>query len=321
MPGRARWGAATAWLLALATLPALAACAANSYPGIPLAAGAADPEVQQLARRARAGDRQVQLELGIRYEEGRGVARDRETARRLYLASLADSRFQTQYVPVNGRVMPQNTAIGRAQGIWPRSVAEIRSYTPSRIVAVLRLCGLESERDGEPDCGHEQAASLRQLVQLETSFRACRIRTNYGNARASPYSYQLNAGDFARKLETRRCMFESSLPQTISTDQSMLIWTMWLALSRTEACGRALDCERGPITGEFERILHREREDFLIWFAMREALRQTPSMEAQVGGMWWWSICGLASDPRVSLTDTETIICALVDAFSAEGMG
>jgi TPR repeat protein len=73
---------------------ALAACAAallcacavsNTYAGIPLAAGAADAELQSLARRAQAGDKQARLELGVRYEEGRGVVRDLERAERLYL--------------------------------------------------------------------------------------------------------------------------------------------------------------------------------------------------------------------------------------------
>lgn len=55
----------------------LTACAASSnYAGIPLTAGAAEPEVQSLARRARGGDKHAQLELGIRYEEGRGLPLD-----------------------------------------------------------------------------------------------------------------------------------------------------------------------------------------------------------------------------------------------------
>jgi TPR repeat protein len=60
-------------LLALAAPLTLAACAPTSYAGISLKPGAADPELQSLARRAQGGDKHAQLELGIRYEEGRGV--------------------------------------------------------------------------------------------------------------------------------------------------------------------------------------------------------------------------------------------------------
>lgn len=71
--------------LGLAVL-ALPACAAGSYASISLAAGAADPELQALAARARAGDRSSQLELGLRFEEGRGVPRDRARACEAFLA-------------------------------------------------------------------------------------------------------------------------------------------------------------------------------------------------------------------------------------------
>jgi hypothetical protein len=61
----------------LLALP-LWACANGSYGGIPLVSGAASVELQDLARRAQAGDKHAQLELGIRFEEGRGVPVDRK---------------------------------------------------------------------------------------------------------------------------------------------------------------------------------------------------------------------------------------------------
>lgn len=69
----------------------LSACASSSYMGIPFASGAADAELQTLARRAQAGDKQAQLELGIRYEEGRGVPVDLARAERLYRMAASDS--------------------------------------------------------------------------------------------------------------------------------------------------------------------------------------------------------------------------------------
>jgi TPR repeat protein len=66
----------------------LVVCAApSSYMGIGFGPGAASPELQSLAQRA-----QARLDLGIAYEEGRGVALDRRKARSLYrLASAGDA--------------------------------------------------------------------------------------------------------------------------------------------------------------------------------------------------------------------------------------
>jgi TPR repeat protein len=57
--------------------------------GIGLSSGASPYELQDLARRALIGDKQAQLELGIAFEEGRGIPVDHRRARRLY--SLAAS--------------------------------------------------------------------------------------------------------------------------------------------------------------------------------------------------------------------------------------
>jgi hypothetical protein len=98
----------------------LPACAASSYAGIPLAAGSADPELQQLARRARAGDGRAQLELGIRYEEGRGVPPDRRRAEQLYrIAATGDGgRIHVYSPPVgkndSGRVLSVPTGPARS---------------------------------------------------------------------------------------------------------------------------------------------------------------------------------------------------------------
>ena len=91
--------------LALAALAALPACASpSSYAGISLKPGAADPEIQALALRAQAGDKQAQLELGMLYEEGLRLPRDLDRARTLYKAAASDTGG-TNYVyapPVSG---------------------------------------------------------------------------------------------------------------------------------------------------------------------------------------------------------------------------
>lgn len=297
----------------------LAACASSSHAVVSADAGAATPEIQSLARRAARGDKVARLELGIRYEEGRGVGRDPERARRLYLSSLEGPRLQTAYVPAKGAVAPQNAAIGRVQAIWPRSFGEIRGYHPTRIAAVLRLCGLGPRPGRDPECRPEEAAMLRHLAQFETHFRACRIRTNLGNAASTgPYSFIFNAVDTGRRIETRRCMLGEALPETISRDQSQRIWAMWAALSRAAGGGDSGPGSRDEIRRQFTRELATYREDSLMWFAMRDALGRNPSPEDQVGDSWWWHLCNLASpaEPRITATDTETKICALIAALA-----
>lgn len=76
-------------LLACSLAALLSGCAATQFGGVSLAPGAAEPEVQRLAARARDGDKRALFELGLRYEEGRGVPRDLERAERLYAEAAA----------------------------------------------------------------------------------------------------------------------------------------------------------------------------------------------------------------------------------------
>jgi hypothetical protein len=122
---------ATAALVLLCAPPLLAGCAANSYAGIPFAVGAADPELQGLAMRAQAGDKQAQLELGIRFQEGRAVPVDLRRAERLYALAASDSGG-TMYIyspPVGsngrGQVIPVNSGprqrgLSEARRRWTR---------------------------------------------------------------------------------------------------------------------------------------------------------------------------------------------------------
>lgn len=100
---------------AAAALLLLAGCApATSYQGISLRAGEGDPAVRLLALRAASGDKWAQLELGIRFEEGRGVPLDWRRAARLYRMAAAQSGGTTMiYVPPvrrggTGTVMPMS---------------------------------------------------------------------------------------------------------------------------------------------------------------------------------------------------------------------
>lgn len=101
-PNRVARAAFTA-ALALGSV-GLTACASSSYAGIPFAPGTADPELQRLARRAQGGDKQAQLDLGIRYEDGNGVALDRRRAEELYRkAASGTAAVQHVHSPAVGK--------------------------------------------------------------------------------------------------------------------------------------------------------------------------------------------------------------------------
>jgi hypothetical protein len=107
--------------LALFLLAALlSACAApTSYMGIGLAPSAASPELQTLAQRAQAGDTQAQLDLGIAFEEGRGVEVDLKRAEGFYrMAAGASGGTVWVYVPpvqrgASGRVIAAGKSLER----------------------------------------------------------------------------------------------------------------------------------------------------------------------------------------------------------------
>jgi len=89
---------------AFAAVPALAplaptACLSPSSAGIPLAGDAVNAELQGLTRRAKAGDKQAQLDLGIACEDGRCVPRDLRKAERLYRLAATDSGGRTRVYP------------------------------------------------------------------------------------------------------------------------------------------------------------------------------------------------------------------------------
>jgi len=72
-------------------------------------AGVEQAEIGSLARRAQAGDKQAQLELGIRFEEGRGVKRNLKKAEKLYRLAASDSLNEVAfYQPKIGSIPAQS---------------------------------------------------------------------------------------------------------------------------------------------------------------------------------------------------------------------
>ncbi|MBC2653677.1 sel1 repeat family protein [Novosphingobium aerophilum] len=89
--------------LALGASALAGGCAApTSYMGLNLTAPDLPAELRDLARRAQAGDKQAQLDLGIAFEEGHGVARNLRRAARLYAQAGSDSGGKsTFFVPTS----------------------------------------------------------------------------------------------------------------------------------------------------------------------------------------------------------------------------
>jgi hypothetical protein len=108
-------GAFARLVVTLSATLALAACAApSSYMGISFAPGQVASDLQDLARRAQAGDKQAQLDLGLAYEGGLGVPVDLKRALELY-GRAATTTGGTIYVYQSsakrgglGRVVPVN---------------------------------------------------------------------------------------------------------------------------------------------------------------------------------------------------------------------
>lgn len=104
----------------------LAGCAAPlSYMGVSLKPGAVDAAIQQQARQAMAGDKQAQLDLGIRFEEGMGVARDLTKAKKLYHHAASDSGgFRLLLVPGSSGLT--TTVVGMGPKIDGNEAAQAR---------------------------------------------------------------------------------------------------------------------------------------------------------------------------------------------------
>lgn len=106
----------------MAAALSLSACVSNRYMGIPLTAGAAPSELMQLANRARMGNKQAQLKLGIAFEEGLGVPQNLTKARKLYrLAAADDSVVSWVYVPPSSAGQ-QGRVIAARQGAGQRGL-------------------------------------------------------------------------------------------------------------------------------------------------------------------------------------------------------
>lgn len=212
--------AAAAALASLCVAPLLVGCTAGTYADIPLAAGAGGLELQDLATRARANDKQAQLELGKRFEEGRGVPRDLRRARALYGAAakdvggtrmmfVPDRSKSVLAVPVNSGVrviglIEAKTALQRlaaAQALQPTSPPIAASASP-----VLHSDSGGAGKDRELIYGGSVGSVFSTIVKLEMFSEKCLVRGR---------EYSEDRGIYAGKAWN--CLLASQLPDDCAT--------------------------------------------------------------------------------------------------------
>lgn len=132
--------------LAVALAAALTACASqpSRFQGIAFDSAAHPPEVRALAQRAADGDKAAQLELGIRFEEGRGVPVSRRRAERLYWMAASYSG--------GGRELDFFRPM-RPGGRWHVNPTEGGRFVPGLPEARARLEALRQRRSNESERG------------------------------------------------------------------------------------------------------------------------------------------------------------------------
>lgn len=190
----------------------LGACSGTSYMGISLQS---DSEISALARQAKAGDKNAQYQLGMRFENDDQVPSNQEKARKLYfLAATPTGGSQITYVPTNNGVKPQ--LINR--GPLVAGIAEAREKLVQRNESSgdrnqgISQLGSNSARDfpvAEAVDAHNSPPRkvavdiiLDDLVRIELFSDRCLSRQK-GN---EPKDYDAYA------LDGWNCLLESKLP-------------------------------------------------------------------------------------------------------------
>lgn len=140
MGGRILFGVSLSRKFGLMALPCVAAplvaCAApSSYMGISLDSTTIDAAIQRQAWLAMSGDKQAQLDLGVRFEQGLGVERDLNKAKKLYRQAASDSggTIWVYSPPVgngtSGRVIPVNSGTKQGGLAEARARLDTMKYT------------------------------------------------------------------------------------------------------------------------------------------------------------------------------------------------
>jgi hypothetical protein len=185
-------GAALAGLLLCVSL---SSCATNQAFGIDLAASSTSEEVKVLARSAQGGDKLAQLELGKRFEGGRGVPKDLARAGKLYAAAASPNdgaSIRTLYSPSGG--VSTTVLHGGGGGGLP--------------YAAVRGCALAGATDPKGRCaGMAGVDELLLFASYEVNFWPCAKQVGY--TVETPNSFR----------EVRSCLIAGA--ETISCDGAL----------------------------------------------------------------------------------------------------
>jgi hypothetical protein len=154
----------------------LSSCAANQAFGIDLTAPSTSEEVKVLARGAQGGDKLAQLELGKRFEAGRGVPKDFGRADKLYAAAASPNdgaSIRTLYSP-SGGVSTTVLNGGGAGGGLP--------------YAAVRGCALARADDPGRRCaGLAGVDELLLFVSYEVNFWPCAEQVGFSVSEPNPH--------------------------------------------------------------------------------------------------------------------------------------
>ena len=277
--------------------------------GIALAPGAANPAVQTLARSALTGDKHAQLALGIRYEEGDGVAADPKRARRLYRAAAGTTGGTIYvYVPATrkggkGYVTPVNMGL-RVEGL-----AEARArldVSPPLLI----------------DAG--DTTEIRRLAfAAEMRFQYCRKRhESEPNAaeRLSKSSTSPLAQFIRDRLTIRACLYseednEASV-QAPTTSQAKLIDLFVDAYVSYSRCNFQ-PC-KVKIINELQNYRSVLLDNSPLSYAIRDTFPLSVVDRSDDIQDWWWPGRGICSKGRrvisVNLNSFEQFVCTLLGA-------
>jgi hypothetical protein len=220
---------------------ALCIAAACSYPtkyaGIDLTPGAADPQIQSLASRAKAGSKHAQLELGIRYEEGDGVPVDLEQARKLYEQAASDTQLQqTIYVPDGGAVRAETTYLGKRAGLDLAQARLNQMWKPTDDLPIPESASKEDAArvtEFPKLAGGPGVDALKQLIKVEYFSDRCLYDAVRGEGKEQEAKSWLEEGSrdqsSDRLLVSQRCLAKQSLPEDCREFQEEILKVMLAA--------------------------------------------------------------------------------------------
>ncbi|MEO0870714.1 MAG: hypothetical protein AAFY19_01965 [Pseudomonadota bacterium] len=175
-------------------------------------------QIQEIARRASRGDKEAQLELAIRFEEGDGVEKDIKSALDLLRQAAQESQISsTIFIPDGGAVRAERVFAGirpgnqQAQQRLKRLESSARIETDNTAKQGLQKAQLNDRNPG--------VASVLEIVKAEYFSDEC----FYEAPESDEKLQELGFGDVgaAERLSeqfllrvARTCLFHSELPET-----------------------------------------------------------------------------------------------------------